>query len=89
MPIALAIIGDIFPPAERGKWQGLFIAVFGLATIVGPLLGGAITDNWGWRWVFYINMPVGALALVTAGLACPDCSSDAQHRDRLPWRRRS
>jgi MFS family permease len=47
MPIAQAIIGDIFPPAERGKWQGLFIAVFGLATIVGPIMGGAITDHWG------------------------------------------
>jgi MFS family permease len=50
MPIAQAIIGDIFPPAERGKWQGLFIAVFGFATILGPVLGGSITDNWGWRW---------------------------------------
>jgi EmrB/QacA subfamily drug resistance transporter len=71
MPIALAVIGDLFPPSERGKWQGLFIAVFGLATIVGPLLGGAITDNWGWRWVFYVNMPVGAVALVAAGLTIP------------------
>ncbi len=71
MPIAQAIIGDIFPPAERGKWQGLFIAVFGLATIVGPLLGGFITDHWTWRWVFYVNMPVGAVALVAAALALP------------------
>ncbi|HLG75541.1 MAG TPA: MFS transporter, partial [Ktedonobacteraceae bacterium] len=50
MPIAQAIIGDVFPPSERGKWQGLIMAVFGLATIIGPLLGGWITDNWGWRW---------------------------------------
>jgi EmrB/QacA subfamily drug resistance transporter len=71
MPIALAIIGDLFPPAERGKWQGLFVAVFGLSSIVGPLLGGTITDHWGWRWVFYVNMPVGALALVAAGLTLP------------------
>jgi EmrB/QacA subfamily drug resistance transporter len=80
MPIAQAIIGDIFPPAERGKWQGLFIAVFGLATILGPVLGGSITDNWGWRWVFYINMPVGAFALLVAGLTMPKLAAHRQHR---------
>jgi EmrB/QacA subfamily drug resistance transporter len=80
MPIALSVIGDIFPPAERGKWQGLFTAVFGLASIVGPLLGGAITDNWGWRWVFYVNMPVGAVALVAASLALPAMSRRSQHK---------
>ncbi len=80
MPIAQAIIGDIFPPAERGKWQGLFIAVFGLATIVGPLLGGTITDNWGWRWVFYVNMPVGALALVVAAITLPAAGRRTKHR---------
>jgi len=71
MPIAQAIIGDVFPPSERGKWQGLMMAVFGLATIVGPTAGGWITDNWGWRWVFYVNMPVGVVALLTTGLAMP------------------
>ncbi len=80
MPIALSIIGDIFPPAERGKWQGLFTAVFGLSSIVGPLLGGTITDNWGWRWVFYVNMPVGALALVAAGLTLPAATRRTQHK---------
>src|SRR6266542_921984 len=70
MPIVQAIIGDVFPPAERGKWQGLLMAVFGLASIVGPVTGGWITDHWGWRWVFYVNMPVGALALL-AGLTLP------------------
>jgi EmrB/QacA subfamily drug resistance transporter len=80
MPIAQAIIGDIFPPSERGKWQGLFIAVFGLATILGPLLGGAITDHWGWRWVFYVNMPVGAVALVAAGLTIPGRFNYRQHK---------
>jgi MFS family permease len=57
IPIAQAVIGDIFPSAERGKWQGLIFAAFGLTTIIGPTLGGWITDNWGWRWVFYVNMP--------------------------------
>ncbi len=80
MPIAQAIIADIFPPVERGKWQGLFMAVFGLATIFGPFLGGWITDNWGWRWVFYVNMPVGALALVTAGFTIPSIVSHRKHR---------
>jgi EmrB/QacA subfamily drug resistance transporter len=80
MPIAQAIIGDIFPPSERGKWQGLFIAVFGLATIVGPLLGGYITDNWGWRWVFYVNMPVGAVALLTASLTIPNLALKQKHK---------
>ncbi|MFL5654687.1 MAG: MDR family MFS transporter [Ktedonobacteraceae bacterium] len=79
MPIALAIIGDIFPPAERGKWQGLIIAVFGLATIVGPILGGWITDNWGWRWVFYVNMPVGAIAILTAGFVLPKAVRRVRH----------
>ncbi len=79
MPIAMAIIGDIFPPAERGKWQGLIVAVFGLASIVGPTLGGWITDNWGWRWVFYVNMPVGVLAILTAGIVMPKIVTRRQH----------
>src|SRR5437763_14011829 len=66
MPIAMAIIGDVFPPAERGKWQGLIVAVFGLSSIVGPTAGGWITDNWGWRWVFYVNMPAGAITDIFA-----------------------
>jgi EmrB/QacA subfamily drug resistance transporter len=79
MPIALAIIGDIFSPAERGKWQGLFVAVFGLSSIVGPTLGGFITDNWGWRWVFYVNMPVGIIAIVTAGFVLPTLINKRRH----------
>jgi EmrB/QacA subfamily drug resistance transporter len=79
MPIALAIIGDIFSPAERGKWQGLFVAVFGLSSIVGPTLGGFITDNWGWRWVFYVNMPVGIIAIVTAGFVLPTLINKRKH----------
>jgi EmrB/QacA subfamily drug resistance transporter len=79
MPIALAIIGDIFPPSERGKWQGLFVAVFGLASIIGPTLGGWITDNWGWRWVFYVNMPVGIIAILTAGFVLPKAIRRMHH----------
>jgi EmrB/QacA subfamily drug resistance transporter len=57
-------IGDIFPPAERARWQGLFSGVFGLASVFGPTAGGYITDTWGWQWIFYINLPLGIIALV-------------------------
>jgi EmrB/QacA subfamily drug resistance transporter len=62
-PVALAIIGDIFAPSERGKYQGYFGAVFGLSTLIGPALGGFITDTWGWHWIFYVNVPIGAVVL--------------------------
>jgi EmrB/QacA subfamily drug resistance transporter len=69
----MAIIGDLVPPRERGKYQGMMAGVMALAMIGGPLVGGTITDNWGWRWAFYINLPLGAfaLALVTAVLHLP------------------
>jgi EmrB/QacA subfamily drug resistance transporter len=57
-------IGDIFPPAERARWQGLFSGVFGLASVFGPTAGGYITDTWGWQWIFYINLPLGIVALI-------------------------
>jgi EmrB/QacA subfamily drug resistance transporter len=63
-PIALAIIGDIFAPSERGKYQGFFGAVFGLSSLLGPGLGGLITDNFGWQWIFYVNVPIGVVVLV-------------------------
>jgi EmrB/QacA subfamily drug resistance transporter len=70
-PISLAVIGDLFTPAERGKYQGLFGAVFGLAALVGPALGGFITDNYGWHWIFYINIPVGVVSLVVISRVLP------------------
>ncbi len=63
-PMAIIIIGDLFPPRERGKWQGVSGSIYGLAAILGPLAGGWITDNASWRWVFYINIPVGIVALL-------------------------
>jgi EmrB/QacA subfamily drug resistance transporter len=62
-PIALAVIGDLYTPQERGRYQGLFGAVFGLSAIVGPALGGIITDSVGWGWVFLVNLPIGAVAM--------------------------
>src|SRR5437879_2725419 len=60
---SIAVVGDIIPPRERGRYQGLFGAVFGVSTVVGPLLGGFFVDNLSWRWIFYVNLPVGAIAL--------------------------
>lgn len=66
-----ATIGDIFTPRERGRWMAVFSVAFGLSSIVGPFLGGWITDHLGWRWVFYINLPVAALALAGIIYALP------------------
>ena len=62
-PVSLAVIGDLFTPQERGKYQGLFGAVFGIASVVGPLLGGFLTENISWHWIFYVNIPIGLVAL--------------------------
>jgi len=80
MPITQAIIGDIFPPAQRAKWSGILMSVFAVATIIGPLLGGWITDNASWRWVFYVNLPVGIAALVVAIVALPGHVTVHKHR---------
>ncbi|MFD1828322.1 DHA2 family efflux MFS transporter permease subunit [Streptomyces desertarenae] len=63
MVLSMAIVGDIVPPRDRGRYQGAFGAVFGAASVLGPLVGGLFTEHVGWRWVFYVNLPVGAVAL--------------------------
>ena len=64
MTLALAIVGDVIPPRQRGRYQGYFGAVFAVSSVIGPLLGGFLVDEASWRWVFYVNLPVGAVALV-------------------------
>jgi EmrB/QacA subfamily drug resistance transporter len=69
---ALALVGTLIPPREQGRFQGFMSAVMGLAMVGGPLVGGVVTDHFGWRWCFYVNLPVGALALLLiAGLRLP------------------
>ena len=64
---AMALVGDLVPPRERGRYQGVFGGVFGIATIVGPPLGGFLVDHLSWRWIFYINLPPGAFVLLLVG----------------------
>jgi EmrB/QacA subfamily drug resistance transporter len=76
---AIAVVGDIVPPRERGRYQGLFGAVFGVSTVIGPLLGGFFVDNLTWRWIFYVNLPVGALALFVIGAVFHSRAEHVRH----------
>ena len=80
-PIALAVIGDLFTPAERGKYQGLFGAVFGISFIIGPALGGLLTDNVSWHWIFYVNIPVGLVSLFVLARLLPTIKRPDATRD--------
>ena len=75
----IAIIGDLVPPRERGRYQGVFGGVFGIATIIGPLLGGFFVDHLSWRWIFYINLPTGALALAVIAAVLRSPTTRRQH----------
>ncbi len=70
-PVALAVIGDMFDASERGKYQGLVGAIFGLSSVIGPAIGGVITDTVGWHWVFFVNLPLGAVVFVVIWRALP------------------
>jgi EmrB/QacA subfamily drug resistance transporter len=77
---AQAAIGDVVPPRQRGRYTGLFGAVFGLASIAGPLLGGLLTSHLSWRWIFYVNLPLGLVALSVLAAAFPAASERVRHQ---------
>ncbi|UKL05562.1 MULTISPECIES: MDR family MFS transporter [unclassified Streptomyces] len=79
MVLSMAIVGDLVPPRERGRYQGLFGAVFGATSVLGPLLGGVFTEHLSWRWVFYVNVPLGAVALVVIAAALHIPTRPARH----------
>ena len=76
---AQSVIADIVPPRDRGRYAGFFGAVFGAATVLGPLLGGVIVEYWSWRWIFFVNIPFGILALIVTGAALPAAGARVQH----------
>ena len=76
----IAIISDIIPPRERGRYQGFFGATFGVATIIGPLLGGFFVDQLSWRWIFYVNLPTGAVALAVIASVLPSRTVRRSHQ---------
>ena len=79
MVSAQAAIGDVVPPRERGKWTGLFGAVFGVSSVAGPLIGGFLTSNVSWRWIFYVNVPLGLAALGVLGVTLPSAAERVEH----------
>jgi EmrB/QacA subfamily drug resistance transporter len=81
--LAMAIIADVVSPRDRGRYQGFIGAVFGVASVAGPLLGGFLTDQLSWRWVFYVNLPLGALALVVTSAVLP--AAGERRKVRIDW----
>ena len=80
MVSAQAAVGDVVSPRERGRYMGLFGAVFGVASVAGPLIGGFFTTHASWRWIFYVNLPLGALALAVLAVALPSAKERKSHK---------
>ena len=80
MVSAQAAIGDVVPPAERGRYTGLFGAVFGVSSVAGPLLGGFMTTHISWRSIFYMNLPLGMLALIVLAVTLPSVTERRSHK---------
>ncbi|AOJ71692.1 MULTISPECIES: MDR family MFS transporter [Burkholderia] len=80
MVVTMAAIADLIPPDERGRYQGMFGGVYGIATVIGPLLGGFLVQHLSWRWIFYINLPLGALAFAVIGAAFRPHTAHVRHR---------
>lgn len=83
MPISMTIVADIYPPDKRGKFMGLFGAVFALSSIIGPTLGGWMAEHWDWGWIFYINIPIGIPALLLVTVAMKESRSSV--RQPIDW----
>ena len=79
MVTTMAVVGDIISPRDRGRYQGYFGAIFGLATVIGPLLGGFLVDSLSWRWIFYVNLPLGAVAFVVIGAVLSSAAEHVHH----------
>src|SRR5205823_3748951 len=77
MSLAMAAVGDLVAPRERGRYQGYIAGAFAVATVVGPLIGGALVEHASWRRVFFVNLPLGVLALAALGLRLPSPRTDA------------
>jgi len=82
---AFTVVADIFTPAERGRYQGLFGAVFGTSSVLGPWLGGLLTDHLSWRWVFYVNVPLGLIALAFIALQMPALKPRLDRKVSIDW----
>ncbi len=76
---AQASVGDVVSPRDRGRYQGIFGAVFGVSSVLGPLLGGFFVDHLSWRWIFYVNVPIGVVALVVTAVVLPSAGTRSRH----------